>query len=120
MKRYLISIGILTVILTAISVLKAYLPFTIHPTYNSMLVFYTIQSVVVAVILYFAEGKKENYGLFALGIVVLRLITALIFLMIMYVRGTEDTMVFAVQFMLLYLSYLVFELTVVLSNLRRN
>ena len=50
----------------------------------------------------------------------LRLITALIFLMIMYVQGTDDAMLFAIQFMLIYLSYLVFELTVVLAKLRRN
>ena len=85
-----------------------------------MLTFFTIQSVVVAGILWLAEKKRDQYGMIALGVVVLRLITAIIFLIVMYVIGTDNVMQFAVQFMLLYLSYLVFELTVVLANLRRN
>ena len=120
MTRYITSIGLLTIVLVIISLLRPYLPFDIHPAYNTMIVFYTIQSALVAVILNFAETNKENYGFFALGAVVLRLITALIFLMVMYVNGTENALLFAVQFVLLYLSYLIFELTVVLSNLRQN
>ena len=120
MKNYFISIGILTVILVLISVFRAEMPFDLHSAFNPMLIFYTIQSVFIAGILYLAESKQENYGLIALGIVVLRLITALIFLMFMYVQVTEDAMLFAIQFMLIYLSYLVFELTVVLAKLRRN
>ena len=85
-----------------------------------MLAFFTIQSVVVAGILWLAEKKRDQYGMIALGVVVLRLITAIIFLIVMYVLGTDNVMQFAIQFMLLYLSYLVFELTVVLANLRRN
>lgn len=120
MKDYIVSIGILTLILLLISIFRTVMPFELHETYNAMLIFYTVQSVIIAGILYLAESKPENFGLIALGIVVLRLITALIFLMFMYVQGTQDAMLFAIQFMLIYLSYLVFELTVVLAKLRRN
>lgn len=85
-----------------------------------MLLFFSLQSVVVAVILWLAEKKQDQYGIIGLGIVVLRLITSIIYLIVMYVKGTDNAMQFAVQFMVLYLSYLVFELTVVLANLRRN
>lgn len=96
------------------------MPFDLHSSFGTMLLFFTLQSVIIAGVLWIAESRREQYGLIGLGIVVLRLITAVIFLIVMYVLGTENTMLFAVQFMLLYLSYLVFELTVVLANLRRN
>lgn len=120
MKNYIISIGVLTAVLSLIYFFGNQMPFRLHDTFGAMLAFYTVQSVIIAGILFLAEQKKEHYGLIALGIVVLRLITAIIFLIIMYLNGIVDTMLFAIQFMLLYLSYLVFELTVVLANLRRN
>ena len=120
MKKYLISISVLTLLLVIINHYGSGVGLNLHETFGSMLIFFTAQSVIIAGVLWLAEKKGEYYGLIGLGIVVLRLITAILFLIVMYVQGVDQAMQFVVQFMLLYLSYLVFELTVVLANLRRN
>jgi cytochrome b561 len=85
-----------------------------------MLIFYSLQSVVIAVVIGCTIGKPDIFGLVALGIIVLRLITALFYLVVMYLLGTTEASLFAIQFMALYLCFLAFELITVLANLRQN
>jgi len=85
-----------------------------------MIVFYFLQSIIVAVLLSKGIKNFEKFPVYALGTIVFRLLTAIIFLTVFFIIRIENAALFAIQFIGIYLLFLVFELTVVLANLRRN
>jgi hypothetical protein len=120
MKKYLIGITIISLFLIAIAPLKDSLPFELHDLYIEMVIFYIAQSVVIAFILSQGEKQPDKLPIFALGSIVFRLLTAVVFLIAVFIIGVENVKLLSIQFMAIYLLFLVFELTVVLTNLRRN
>lgn len=67
-------------------------------------------------------GKRDNWRspVYALGTVTVRLLTGMFFLIIPMLLKVDGLPNLMIQFSLLYLLYLVFELYVVLANLRQN
>lgn len=122
MKKYLIistsiSLGFLLLFFGANDALFAS---KLHAKFPAMIFFFFLQSLVVSWLLY--EGKKNNWEspIYALGTVTFRLLTGLFFLGILMYMKIDGIKALMVQFMGVYLVYLIFELFTVLSNLRRN
>ncbi|MEP4535056.1 MAG: hypothetical protein ABJ004_18315 [Cyclobacteriaceae bacterium] len=122
MKKYLIistgiSLSFLLLFFGANDVLFAS---KLHSKFPAMIFFFFLQSLVVSWLLY--EGKKNNWEspIYALGTVTFRLLTGLFFLGILMYMKIDGIKALMVQFMAVYLVYLIFELFTVLSNLRRN
>jgi hypothetical protein len=67
-----------------------------------------------------AEKDKENFPLYALGSIVFRFVSGILLLVLFWIAGINGLTSLLIQFMGVYLVYLVFELIVVLANLRRN
>jgi len=70
--------------------------------------------------LVYAQQWADRYAFIALGAVVLRLVSAMMFMGWVYFDGLETPVLFVTQLMVVYLSFLAFELSMVLTNLRQN
>lgn len=68
------------------------------------------------------QGEKTptNFPMFAIASIGFRMITGLFLLLIFYFLKVDQIVYLSYQFLGVYLVYLVFELMVVLANLRRN
>ncbi|MFT6866499.1 MAG: hypothetical protein ACJA08_001330 [Cyclobacteriaceae bacterium] len=92
----------------------------LHRQFPVLIIFFFLQSLIISWLL--NAGQKSNWDSpgYALGTVTFRLLTGMMFLIILYVLKVEDIRQLLIQFTCLYLVYLIFELFAVLSNLRRN
>lgn len=95
-------------------------PELLHSKFLVLIIFFFIQSIPIAWLLRQGEKDPSNFVMYALGSIGLRMITGLFLLVFFYVLKVEDIVSLSIQFLVVYLVYLVFELTVVLANLRRN
>lgn len=120
MKKYLVGSVLITLALFVFSIAQSDIGVNLHPLFDYLIVFFFIQSVLISILLGLGEKDQEKFPFYALGSVVLRLLTAIMALIILYLVGVENAKSLSIQFMGVYLLFLVFELTVVLSNLRRN
>ena len=120
MIKYLKGILIITVAFTAMYLAKDYLPWKMHPNFPSIIIFFFFQSLVISIFITFGEKLKDQFAFVALGAVVLRLLSAIFFLGWQYFANVDNVGLFAAQLIMVYLSYMAFELSVVLTNLRQN
>lgn len=122
MKKYLVpSIIISTVLLLAFYLFNdGLLGGTLHNQFHILVIIFFAQSVPVAWLMQQAQKEAGQFPIYIIGAVGFRMITSLMVLTIFYVLKTPDLFAFMVQFSILYLVYLIFELIVVLANLRRN
>lgn len=92
----------------------------LHDQFPGLIAFFFLQSLIVAWL--FGLGEKDGWKtpIYALGAVTFRFLTALFFLLILFTMKLEGIRALMIQFITLYLGYLVFELFAVLPNLRRN
>ena len=120
MIKYMIAPSILTMVLGVLYFIDLNLPWSLHPYFIYLVVFFFLQSLVISWILSVGNKDAENSSLYTLGSVVFRLLSGLFFLLSFMILKTEDLKGLAIQFVVLYLLYLIFELTQVLSNLRQN
>lgn len=122
MNKYLLQSSAISLILLALYYFgNEYLFFSsLHKQYPILVAFFFLQSLMISRLL--ERGRKKNWEspVYTLGTVVLRLFTGLIFLVVLYVKKIDDLKSLMLQFIVLYLVYLIFELFTVLSNLRRN
>ncbi len=122
LRKYLIpSLIITSVLLLAFySFNESYFSGYLHDHFSVLVILFFIQSVPVAWLM--EEGQKDvtQFPTYFIGAVGFRMITSLMLLVIFYVLDTPEFVRLTVQFSVLYLVYLVFELIVVLANLRRN
>lgn len=122
MKRYLYLTALISVLLLATyfglneSVLDGYL----HSKFPVLVGFFFVQSFPIGWILDQGRKDPQSFPMYAIGSIGFRMITGLFLLLFFYFIKTEDIVSLSIQFTGVYLLYLVFELTVVLSNLRRN
>ena len=122
MKRYLFT----AVILTAVFLLGYYLlndlffRTYLHPQFPVMILFFFFQSMVISWMLRAAEKDQENFPLYALGSIIFRFVTGILLIVVFWIAGVTNLTPLLIQFMGVYLIYLIFELIVVLANLRRN
>lgn len=90
---------------------------SLHVAFPLMVFFFAIQSFVLFRIDHWTP--KEWSSQMALVKIVIRLLSSLIFItVIMY--SHQDQFNLVVQFILLYLIYMIFEIANALTNLRRN
>ncbi len=122
MRRYLIT----AVILTAVFLLGYYLlngglfQGYLHPQFPTMIGFFFFQSLIISWMLRSAEKDQENFPLYALGSIIFRFISGILMILVFWIAGVTELTALLIQFMGVYLTYLIFELIVVLANLRRN
>lgn len=122
MKKYLV----LSLVISGVLLLIYYLlndPFLggyLHDLFPVLILFFFVQSFVIAWMLSRGEKNKEKFPLLALGSVTFRFVSGVIFLGIFFVLDVVDPVPLSAQFLGVYLLYLIFEIFVVLANLRRN
>jgi hypothetical protein len=92
----------------------------LHPHFPTLITFFFFQTLPIAWILNKGLKNPPDFPMYAMASIGLRMVTALFFLLILYALKVDDIRSLGIQFMGVYLVYLVFELTVVLANLRRN
>lgn len=122
MKRYFINSIVISVLLVLfyLTVSMMDFGFTLHEHFLTLIIFFFIQSIPIAWLLKQGEKDPSSFVMYALASIGLRMISGLFFLLAFFFLKVSDITSFAVQFSAVYLIYLVFELTVVLANLRRN
>ncbi len=92
----------------------------LHGYFDILVIIFFAQSIPVAWLMQQAQKEAGQFPIYIIGAVGFRMISSLMVLTIFYVLKTPDLFSFMVQFSILYLVYLIFELIVVLANLRRN
>ena len=122
MIKYLINPTLITVLLAAGYFIGAgkWIPGGLHPLFPWLILFFYLQSFAVAWLFSEAEKTRWQSPLYALGAITFRLLTAMFFLVILFVSKPEQIKSLMIQFITLYLAYLIFELFALLPNLRRN
>ncbi|MEQ9299248.1 MAG: hypothetical protein RIF33_11815 [Cyclobacteriaceae bacterium] len=92
----------------------------LHDQFPALILFFFLQSLVVAWLIDLAEKTNWESPIYALGTITFRFLTSLFFIAVLFVSKLADMKTLMAQFLVVYLVYLVFELYTVLSNLRRN
>jgi Co/Zn/Cd efflux system component len=120
----LVNILILTVILWsiffAVQQINTLSPF-IHHYYHEMIIYSAVVALVVAYFSYFNinSGGPAKYVTVILGSTVIRMILSLVIFLIFLLRGPENRLILVINFLIVYLSYLLFEIYSIITNLRR-
>ncbi|MGL1888248.1 MAG: hypothetical protein OCD76_17160 [Reichenbachiella sp.] len=92
-----------------------------HPYLGWIIVFFGIQFIAMHILSdYFQKYLDVDMTLILLGGVTVRLIIAMIAMVMAALIGVVDKSLFIINFSVVYLFYLVFEISSVLSNLRTN
>ncbi len=89
----------------------------LHANFHTIIYFYYIQSLLIGLLLFFGLDSKSSPIFFLAGMV-LRLVTAIMFIVVLSFISIDNMVHYIINFTLFYLIYLVFELTTLLSNLR--
>lgn len=121
MKRYFVVTSLVSLLLfIGYFLVGVWLPGVLHPKLPLLIGFFFLQSFPISWMLMQGEKDPSSFVIYAIGSIGFRLITALFLLLLFFFLKVDEIVVFAIQFSVVYLVYLVFELIVVLSNLRRN
>ncbi len=122
MRRYLLFTILLSVsLLACFYVVQKFLLIELfHDFFPILITFFFLQSIVISWILRQGEKNKSSFPIYVIASIGFRMITGLFLLVVFFVLEVEKIRLLAIQFVIVYLVYLVFELMVVLSNLRRN
>ena len=125
-RKLTIRVVILTIVFSLILGLAPYISglsslIGFHEHYLSLIIFFCLQALlVIAIVEKGQRKKKEESSIYILGAITARFISGLFIILIFYMMKVEDIIGLSIQFVILYLLYLIFELIIVLSNLRRN
>lgn len=122
MKKYLINPTLITILFISAYYLGAgeVVPGGLHQLFPGLILFFYVQSFAVAWLFFEAEKADWKTPIYALGAITFRLLTAMFFLVILFVAKPDGLKLLLIQFISLYLVYLIFELFALLPNLRRN
>ncbi|WP_192348042.1 hypothetical protein [Algoriphagus sp. Y33] len=102
-----------------IALLDWLLPSTIHEDIWKILTFLAVTSYLVGVTsIWLLKGSTENLLQIKMLGMVIRIIASLSFIGIMVFIGAENILLFVVNFFILFLFYLVFDIYTFLANLR--
>jgi hypothetical protein len=71
-------------------------------------------------VLYLISLSKENTSNILLAASVLRLLASAGFFAVLMFLGIEDQILFVINFFIVYLSYLLFDMLTLITNLRPN
>lgn len=119
MRRYLLGSFGVSLFLVILKLFEHYLPWDFHIYFPWIVGFFFLQSLFISWILFLGEKNNTQFPNFVIGSLVIRFVTSIFLLLVFFVFGLENRVSFVVQFVAVYLSYLIFELTIVLTNLRR-
>lgn len=115
MKKWLALIAITGLLLIAEFLFSSTISF--HPAFRLMVFFFAAQAFVLFRIDHWApEEWKVQMSMVK---IVVRLLSAMVFILVL-IYSYEDRYVLVVQFIILYLIYMIFEIVEALTNLRRN
>lgn len=92
----------------------------IHIKVHWILLFFLIQGIVVALLNQLALKAADQMPVIILGGVVLRLLMTIFFMVFAVILGVSDQSKFILNTTFLYLPYLIFEIILLLPNLRPN
>jgi hypothetical protein len=92
----------------------------VHPYIWSIMVFSGVLGMIVVAIAHWGMNTMDAQSRpnIFLGLTVLRMLLSMAFIGITLYMGIEDRVLWVVNFFAVYLFYLVFEITTILSNLR--
>jgi len=121
-KKYLIiSTGISLTFLLIYYFLNDFLfQSYLHQQFPALILFFYLQSLAVWWMLRLGEKSNWESPIYVLGGITFRFLTGLFFLAILFIMKMENIRPLMIQFIVLYLVYLIFELFAALPNLRRN
>ncbi|MEQ9402578.1 MAG: hypothetical protein RIM99_03240 [Cyclobacteriaceae bacterium] len=121
MKRYLIVTSIVSALLfVGYFLFESFYGGILHSKFPFLIGFFYVQSFPIAWMLRQGEKDRSSFVIYAIGSIGFRMITGLFLLLVFFFMKVDQIIEFAIQFSAVYLVYLVFELIVVLANLRRN
>lgn len=89
----------------------------LHPAFNTMVAFFAAQAFILFRLDHWLPNKWEVQ--LSLVKIVIRFLTSLFFILALFFIHT-DLFNLVVQFIALYLAYMIFEIVIALTNLRRN
>ena len=115
MKRW-VFLGFITIVLVSLTWIPSISRY-FHISYLLMVVFFSIQAFVLFRLDSLIPDSWKTQG--ALIKIVIRFLSSAIFILVL-IYQYEEPYKLVVQFILLYLIYMVFEIGVALTNLRRN
>ena len=115
MKKWIILIAITSLLLVIHFVFREEL--NLHPAFQTMVFFFAAQAFVLFRIDHWTP--KEWSAQIALVKIVIRLLTSLVFILVLIYSQT-DHFNLVIQFITLYLVFMIFEIVMALTNLRRN
>ncbi|MEP0712855.1 MAG: hypothetical protein ABJ333_20005 [Algoriphagus sp.] len=115
LKFFLLTVAIGLLVL----LLQWLMPAIVHQDIWKILGFLSVTSYLVGVMsIYLLKGSTENLLQVKLLAMVIRIIASLSFIGILVFLGTENILLFVVNFFILFLFYLVFDIYTFLANLR--
>ena len=89
----------------------------LHPSFSFMTLFFGIQTFVLFRLDYWAPDEWKVQ--ISMVKIILRLLSSLVFILVLFYMQ-NDHFNLVIQFISLYLVYMVFEIVIALTNLRRN
>ncbi len=121
--RAFINIAFLTVLLWTLVFLLLKLELFsrfVHPYIHTIMIYSWVVAILVA---YFSHiiskiGGTSRYVTIILGSTALRMVLSIILLIILLLRDPEERLILIVNFFIVYLSYLLFEIYSIITNLR--
>lgn len=114
-KKWFALIAITGILLLAEYFFSRTLSF--HPAFKLMVLFFAAQAFVLFRIDHWAP--KEWIVQMSLVKIIIRLLSSLTFILVL-IYTQEDSYNLVLQFIILYLGYMIFEIVEALTNLRRN
>lgn len=119
LRTLILTAGVagLVLLLRALNVTTA-----IHDGIWNIIIFSAVVGIGVAVINMYFVTKTDgtnNVAVF-LGTTVFRMLLSIIFITLQFFQGLENEVIWIVNFFVIYLFYLVFEIYSIISNLRAN
>lgn len=91
-----------------------------HDAYLWMMVFFFLQSIFIAFLHHQGIKDPQKLAIYFLGGTVFRLLTILLMLAVIYIAKVPDHILLTINSAVIYLLYLVFEIILLLVNLRPN
>lgn len=115
MKKWITLALITGILLTVGYYLKSDL--NLHEAYYIMVTFFAVQALVLFRIDLWAPSEWKVQ--ISLVKIVIRLLSSLVFIMVL-IYTQDDLRMLVIQFIILYLIFMIFEIVEALTNLRRN
>jgi hypothetical protein len=122
-KSSIIKISILTFIIWLLFYIISQIDFLIrfvHSYIHEMIVYSWIVAIIVAAFSNYniQTGGTSRYVTIILGSTTIRMILSVIILIILLLRRPDDKLILIMNFFIVYLSYLLFEIYSIITNLR--